>query len=278
MSKHKNNGVESSLERYLKEINKIPLLTREEERYYAKRMQEGIQEAKDMIIKSNLRFVVTVAKRYQGKGLSLSDLINEGNLGLIKATEKFDYEKGYHFLSYAVWWIRQSILKAVGQNSRSIRLPLSISNDLGTIENIRTKLEQKLNYTPPIELIAQEMGKSVDYINMILRASKEPLSLDISANDSDIPLVDYIIDSRQEDIPEYEMLKRSVDNALEILTKREADIIKKRFGLNGNMPMHLKELGKEYQLSRERIRQIEKKALKKIRRNRLAKTLKVYLD
>ena len=269
LEKKNNDAEDNSLGYYLKEIAKIPLLTREEEPYYAKSMKKGVKEAKDILITSNLRIVVKIAKKYQGKGLSLQDLINEGNIGLMKATEKFDYKRGYRFITYAVWWIRQRILKAISENQS---LSSQKINDLRNIHKIDSDLEQELNCSPSSKLIAQKMGKSPDYINMLLEISKTPSSLDMPSSDS------YIIDSRQDIYGpvENDMLKKDIDNALRILTKREADIIKKRFALNGNIPMSLKRVGEEYHLTKERIRQIQNKALKKMKNNKSTKILKAY--
>jgi RNA polymerase primary sigma factor len=263
---------------YLNEIDKIPLLTREQEVNLAKRMTAGDGLAKEHLIKSNLRFVVNIAKKYRNNGLPLIDLINEGNLGLIIAAERFDYTKGYHFISYAVWWIRQSILKALSEKARLIRLPLNRANELLQIEKIKREFSQRNGDNPTAVEIAEALDMKKNDVKDILNASKQYVSIEspLGTSDRDGKLSDLIEDANGRE-PEQDIivkdLKDTIRKTLETLSENEREVIKYRFGLEGVRPMSLKELGKMFGLTKERIRQIEKKAIKRLkhpsRRHRL---------
>ncbi|RKX97058.1 MAG: RNA polymerase subunit sigma [Spirochaetes bacterium] len=265
-----NNLDVSSLSVYLREINKIPLLTREEEVELAKRAKQGDKEAKEKLIKANLRFVVNVAKKYQNQGLSLSDLISEGNLGLITAVDKFDVDKGYHFISYAVWWIKQSILKAICEKSRMIRLPLNRANELLQIEKVRREIGSTKDGEADIEEIADFLDMDKNRINDLLNASKEFVSLETPlSTDKDANTISDLMEDTKGTNPEEVMinktLQESIEEVLNTLTEKEANVIKYRFGLKGERPHSLKEIGDKYNLTKERIRQIEKKAISRLR-------------
>ncbi|MDR2734892.1 MAG: RNA polymerase sigma factor RpoD/SigA [Spirochaetota bacterium] len=263
---------------YLNEIDKIPLLTREQEVNLAKRMAAGDLRAKELLIKSNLRFVVNIAKKYRNNGLPLIDLINEGNLGLIIAAERFDYTKGYHFISYAVWWIRQSILKALSEKARLIRLPLNRANELLQIEKVKREFSQRNGDNPSAVEIAELLDMKKNDVKDILNASKQYVSIEspLGSSDRDGKLSDLIEDANGRE-PEQDLIQRdlkdTIRKTLETLSENEREVIKYRFGLEGVRPMSLKELGKMFGLTKERIRQIEKKAIKRLkhpsRRHRL---------
>jgi len=272
----------SSLSVYLREINKIPLLTREEEVNLAKNARDGSQDAKDKLIQANLRFVVNVAKKYQNQGLTLSDLISEGNLGLITAVDKFDVDKGYHFISYAVWWIKQSILKAICEKSRMIRLPLNRANELLQIEKVKREIGSNKDGEADIEEIADFLDMDKSRINDLINASKEfvsletPLSSDKDAN----TISDLMEDTKGADPEEVlidQTLQDSIENVLSTLTTKESNVIRYRFGLNGERPHSLKEIGDKYNLTKERIRQIEKKAISRLRHPSRSQKLKSYV-
>lgn len=267
---------------YLREINKIPLLTQEEEKKYALLAKQGDKAAKDILIKSNLRFVINVAKKYQNKGLPISDLINEGNIGLINAIDKFDVSRGYHFISYAVWWIRQSILKAIGEKSKMIRLPLNRFGELVQIEKTKKEISESTGKEPKIEDIAEVLNFDKDLVADLLNISREYVSLDLPVNTSEKDvsyLVDFIEDKNYK-LPEDEImdksLKEEVSKLLVNLPEKESNILKQRYGLEGNSPMSLKEVGDIYNLTKERIRQIEKKAIARLRRLGQTQQIQVY--
>lgn len=260
---------ENVLSMYLKEINRIPLLTREEEDRIAREAAKGSQKARDQLASANLRFVVNVAKKYQNQGLSLSDLISEGNIGLLNAIERYDVDKGYHFISYAVWWIRQAILKAICEKSRMIRLPLNRANELVQIEKARKIVQggssSEAEYLEIAEMLYMDPSHVADLINI----SRDLVSLEspvYTEKDSSM-LGDFIEDASHkapEDSAIENSLRDDIDMVLETLSDKEAEIIRFRFGLNGHRPMSLKEIGDQYKLTKERIRQIEKKALKRL--------------
>jgi len=277
-----SRGEENVLSLYLKEINRIPLLTREEEERLARRAAKGEQLAKESLIRANLRFVVNVAKKYQNQGLPLADLISEGNIGLMNAIERFDVEKGYHFISYAVWWIRQAILKAVCEKSRMIRLPLNRANELVQIEKVRKDLQGEQFLVSETDMIAKRLDLDRDHVSDLLNISRELISLDTpvySEKDSSL-LGDFVEDESQvtpDDTVIASSLRQDINGVLTSLSQKEAEIIQYRFGLNGKRPMSLKEIGSLYKLTKERIRQIEKKAIKRLQHPSRNQALRAYL-
>ena len=266
------------LSTYLKEINEIPLLTREEEFIYATEAATGDTYAQEMLVRSNLRFVVNVAKKYQNQGIPLMDLISEGNIGLMNAVERFDVTKGYHFISYAVWWIRQAILKAICEKSRMIRLPLNRANELVQIEKARKQVSGSVSEEAEIREIAGLLDMDSDHVRDIVNIARDMVSLDtpvFSDRDSS-SMGDFLEDNRYEQPEEFVIennLREDIDELLETLTEKEAEVIRYRFGLNGYKAMSLKEIGSLFNLTKERIRQIEKKAIRRLqnptRMNRL---------
>jgi len=272
----------SSLSVYLREINKIPLLTREEEVNLARRAAKDDKNAKEKLIKANLRFVVNVAKKYQNQGLTLSDLISEGNLGLITAVDKFDVEKGYHFISYAVWWIKQSILKAICEKSRMIRLPLNRANELLQIEKVKREIGSNKDGEADIEEIADFLDMDKSRINDLINASKEFVSLETPlSSDKDANTISDLMEDTKGADPEEVLIDRtlqeSIEYVLSTLTEKESSVIKYRFGLNGERPHSLKEIGDKYNLTKERIRQIEKKAISRLRHPTRSQKLSSYI-
>lgn len=277
----KSTYTESSIQWYLEEINKIPLLTREEEDALARRVVQGDQEAKNKLILANLRFVVQVAKRYQKYGLSLLDLINEGNMGLIKAAERFDPNMGYHFISYAVWWIRQAIILAINQRSSMIRLPMNRTIDLNRIEKTAKELELELSEEPTIAQIAARLDMPEEEVQWLRQISQDYVSLDAPlASDSENTQMALVQDMRAEDPEEktmHEALKKVINEILSELTDSERQIIEYRFGLNGKPRLSLTQAGKKFKLSKERVRQIEKKTLLKLKKYGKQKQLEAFL-
>ncbi len=280
-SERSSHDDENVLSMYLKEINRIPLLTREQEDHYARRAAKGEKEAKDMLVQSNLRFVVNVAKKYQNQGLPLSDLISEGNIGLMNAIERFDVEKGYHFISYAVWWIRQAILKAICEKSRMIRLPLNRANELVQIEKARKELQSGKAEEPEIREVARAVNMDEEHVADLLNISRDLVSLEtpVYAEKDSSQLGDFIEDSgyrHPEDQAVEQSLKEDIEDVLRSLSMKEAEIIRYRFGLNGKSPLSLKEIGDKYNLTKERIRQIEKKAIKRLQHPSRSQYLSAY--
>ncbi len=273
---------DSSISWYLDQINRIPLLTREQEDTLARATRDGDQRAKDELIKSNLRFVVSIAKKYQTSGISLLDLINEGNLGLIKAAEKFDPDRGYHFISYAVWWIRQSIMLAISQKASLIRLPLNRTADLQKIERVHKKLENKFGREPSANEIAEELDMDNEEINHLRNITQDFVSLDSTLGDSeDTTILDMIVDPKADSPDEQvfeESLINSLNEVLDTLTDSEKEILCMRYGLNGYEPMSLQQIGDKFNLSKERIRQIEKKAIRRLRHPSRSTKLKSYMQ
>jgi len=257
-------------------------LTRKEEVALARMAKVGEPEAKDRLIKANLRFVVNVAKKYQNQGLTLSDLISEGNLGLITAVDKFDVDKGYHFISYAVWWIKQSILKAICEKSRMIRLPLNRANELLQIEKVKREIGSNKDGEADIEEIADFLDMDKSRINDLINASKEFVSLETPlSSDKDANTISDLMEDTKGADPEKILIDRtlqdSIKHVLSTLTEKEANVIKYRFGLNGERPHSLKEIGDKYNLTKERIRQIEKKAISRLRHPTRSQKLQSYI-
>ena len=261
------------LSTYLKAIDKIPLLTYEEEYDLALKAKNGDKKARERLINSNLRFVVSVAKKFRGQGIPLEDLINEGNIGLMTAVDKFEPEKGYHFISHAVWWVRQAILKALAEQSRPVRLPLNRSNEL--IQIVRAKnelLKSGENSDPSAEDIAEKTGLERNLVKSLMDITREMISFDSPIKgdeEGDSSYFDFVEDKSQtpeEDVVNH-MMEKDVRSLLGVLGDKERDIIEKRYGFNGREPMSLKAIGDEYNLTKERIRQIEKSALEKLRNN-----------
>jgi RNA polymerase primary sigma factor len=270
------------LSSYLKEINKVPLLSREEEKKYARLARQGQKEAREKLLQANLRFVVNVAKKYQNQGLPLTDLISEGNIGLIKAVERFDVDKGYHFISYAVWWIRQAILKAICEKSRLIRLPLNRANELVQIEKVRKHMQTTMNEEFEIREIAKTLNMNASHVAALMSISRDLVSLETpvyAEKDSSI-LGDFIEDNRY-DLPEDAVvagaIKDDVNRLLATLSRKEAEILQYRFGLNGKTSLSLKEIGDRYNLTKERIRQIEKKAVKRLQHPKRSRMVEAYI-
>lgn len=268
---------------YLKEINRVPLLDHDEEYQLALRAQKGDEKARERLINSNLRFVVAVAKKFQGQGLPLEDLIDEGNIGLLIALDKFEPDKGYHFISYAVWWIRQSIMKAICEKSRAVRLPLNRANELFQIQ----KAQKNLMHTSgsadvSIEEIAQEAGLEPELVNELLSISRDTVSFDspvtAGGESTTSKLGDFIEDEGfgPEELAMQKCLKEDINTVLSTLSDKEREIITLRFGLNNNAPMSLKEIGEIFNLTKERIRQIEKRALERLKQPSRARILEAY--
>jgi len=276
------SGDENVLSMYLKEINRIPLLSRENEDKYARAAALGDKHAKDMLVKSNLRFVVNVAKKYQNQGMPLADLISEGNIGLINAIERYDVDKGYHFISYAVWWIRQAILKAICEKSRMIRLPLNRANELVQIEKARKTLEGAMTEDEEIKEIARLLEMDAEHVADLVAVSRELISLETPVFDErDSSVVGDFVENDNYIAPESaaieQNLKDDINNVLKTLSDKEREVIEYRFGLNGHRAMSLKEIGDRFKLTKERIRQIEKSALKRLSQPGRTELLESYV-
>lgn len=275
-------SIEDPVRMYLKEIGKVPLLTAEEEITLAKRMENGDESAKKRLAEANLRLVVSIAKRYVGRGMLFLDLIQEGNLGLIKAVEKFDYRKGYKFSTYATWWIRQAITRAIADQARTIRIPVHMVETINKLIRVSRQLLQELGREPQPEEIAKEMNMSVDRVREILKISQEPVSLETPiGEEEDSHLGDFIQDDNvpvPADAAAFTLLKEQLVEVLGTLTEREQKVLRLRFGLDDGRARTLEEVGKEFNVTRERIRQIEAKALRKLRHPSRSRKLKDYLD
>ncbi len=275
-------SIEDPVRMYLKEIGKIPLLSTDEEIDLAKRIELGDEEAKKRLAEANLRLVVSIAKRYVGRGMQFLDLIQEGNLGLIKAVEKFDYTKGYKFSTYATWWIRQAITRAIADQARTIRIPVHMVETINRLIRTSRQLLQELGREPQPEEIAERLEMPVDRVREIMKISQEPVSLETPiGEEEDSHLGDFIQDDHVAvpvDAATYTLLREQLLEVLSTLTDREQKVLKLRFGLDDGRPRTLEEVGKEFNVTRERIRQIEAKALRKLRHPSRSKKLKDYLD
>lgn len=275
-------SIDDPVRMYLKEIGKVPLLTADEEIDLAHRMENGDIEAKRRLAEANLRLVVSIAKRYVGRGMQFLDLIQEGNLGLIKAVEKFDYRRGFKFSTYATWWIRQAITRAIADQARTIRIPVHMVETINKLIRVSRQLLQELGREPQPDEIAKEIGMSVDKVREIMKISQEPVSLETPiGEEEDSHLGDFIPD---DDAPApaeaaaFTLLKEQLIDVLDTLTAREEKVLRLRFGLDDGRARTLEEVGKEFNVTRERIRQIEAKALRKLRHPSRSKKLKDYLD
>ena len=267
---------------YLREIGKIPLLTPEQETELAKRMSEGDEDARRQMSEANLRLVVSIAKRYVGRGMHLLDLIQEGNLGLMKAVEKFDYTKGYKFSTYATWWIRQAITRAIADQARTIRIPVHMVETINRVLRTSHSMVQKLGREPTTEEVAQELHMDVGKVEEILKIAQEPVSLETPiGEEEDSHLGDFIQDdeaSQPSEEASYTLLREQLEDVLSTLTPREEEVLRMRFGLRDGKPHTLEEVGKEFNVTRERIRQIESKALRKLRHPSRSKKLRDFLN
>ncbi|MCL7747231.1 MULTISPECIES: RNA polymerase sigma factor RpoD [Halalkalibacter] len=267
---------------YLKEIGRVPLLSAEEEIELAKRIEQGDEEAKRRLAEANLRLVVSIAKRYVGRGMLFLDLIQEGNMGLIKAVEKFDYEKGYKFSTYATWWIRQAITRAIADQARTIRIPVHMVETINKLIRVQRQLLQDFGREPTPEEVAQEMELTPDKVREILKIAQEPVSLETPiGEEDDSHLGDFIEDQEAlapSDAAAYELLKEQLEDVLDTLTDREENVLRLRFGLDDGRTRTLEEVGKVFGVTRERIRQIEAKALRKLRHPSRSKRLKDFLE
>ena len=281
ISKQITNRESQSLDKYLQEIGKVDLLTPDEEVILAQKIREGDQLSLERLTKANLRFVVSVAKQYQNQGLSLGDLINEGNLGLIKAAQRFDETRGFKFISYAVWWIRQSILQALAEQSRIVRLPLNRVGSLNKISKTFSELEQKFEREPSPEELAEVLGISTGEVVDTLKISGRHVSMDAPFVQGEENSLLDVLENDSEDKPDSglinDSLRREVQRALSTLTQREADVVTLYFGLNGEHAMTLEEIGEKFNLTRERVRQIKEKAIRRLRHTSRSKALKTYL-
>ncbi|MCL2397536.1 MAG: RNA polymerase sigma factor RpoD [Defluviitaleaceae bacterium] len=277
-----NVNIDDHVRMYLKEIGKVPLLSLEEERSLARRMEKGDETAKKRLAEANLRLVVSIAKRYVGRGMHFLDLIQEGNLGLIKAVEKFDHNKGFKFSTYATWWIRQAITRAIADQARTIRIPVHMVETINKLLRVSKQLLQELGREPTADEIAREMQMSVERVREIMKLSQDPVSLETPiGEEEDSHIGDFIAD---EDVPApveaaaFTLLKEQLMNVLETLTEREKRVLILRFGLGDGKARTLEEVGREFNVTRERIRQIEAKALRKLRHPGRSKKLKDYLE
>jgi RNA polymerase primary sigma factor len=280
-TKRKNTAAhdENTLAMYLREINRIPLLTREEEDLCAREAAEGSQEAQNRLISANLRFVVNVAKKYQGQGIPLEDLIGEGNLGLFNAIKRYDVDKGYHFISYAVWWIRQAILKAICEKSRMIRLPLNRVNELVQIEKARKFVQEE---DSEVKEVAKLLDMDSGHVEDLISISRDMISLENPLyNEKDSSTLGDFIEASNYRSPDAQAmdsaLRDDIENILNRLEEREAEVIRFRYGLGREAPLSLKEIGDRFNLTKERIRQIEKKALKRLQHPAARKVLETYV-
>ncbi len=283
ITKQITNRETESLDKYLQEISKFDLITAEEEVELARRVREGDQRALNRLTKANLRFVISVSKQYQNQGLSLSDLINEGNLGLIKAAQRFDETRGFKFISYAVWWIRQSILQAIAEHARIVRLPLNKIGSINKVNKAFSRLEQEFERTPSNEELADELETSVKDVDRSLKIAGRHISMDAplksddesSNNMYEVFASDHVAEPDEEIMQE--SLKEEIERSLATLLPREADVIKLYYGIDERYPLTLEEIGEKFGLTRERVRQVKEKALRKLKQRSRSKLLKDYL-
>ena len=275
-------AIDDPVRMYLKDIGKVPLLDAEKELEIAERMANGDEEAKQMLIEANLRLVVSIAKRYVGKGMFFLDLIQEGNLGLMKAVEKFDYTKGYKFSTYATWWIRQAITRAIADQARTIRIPVHMVETIHKVSRYQRQLLQELGHEATPDEVAEKIGMSPEKVREIMKIAQDPVSLETPiGEEEDSHLGDFIPDDDSpapQDAASYAMLREQIKEVLHTLTPREEHVLKLRYGLNDGRTHTLEEVGKEFNITRERIRQIEAKALRKLRHPSRSKRLKDFLD
>ena len=281
ITKQVTNRETASLDKYLQEIGKVDLITADEEVELAQKIKAGDQAALEKLTKANLRFVVSVAKQYQNQGLTLPDLINEGNLGLIKAAQRFDETRGFKFISYAVWWIRQSILQALAEQSRIVRLPLNKIGSINKINKMYALLEQSNERPPTAEEIAKELGMTVNDVRESMKNSGRHLSMDAPLVEGEDSNLYDVLRSGESPNPDrnliQESLRTEIERSLETLTPREADVVRLYFGLGDQHPMTLEEIGETFDLTRERVRQIKEKAIRRLKHTSRSKILKTYL-
>jgi RNA polymerase primary sigma factor len=283
ITKQVTNRETASLDKYLQEISKVEMVSPEEEVELAKRIKDGDQAALERLTKANLRFVISVSKQYQNQGLSLPDLINEGNMGLIKAAERFDETRGFKFISYAVWWIRQSILQALAEQARIVRLPLNKVGNINRINRAFSELEQKYERPPSIEELAEHLDYTVNDVRQSMINSGRHVSMDaqlVEGDDSSSSLYDLLANDAlpaPDDTLKVESLRKDIERSLSTLTSREGDVVRLFYGLNGKAPLSLEEIGDRFDLTRERVRQIKEKAIRRLRHTARSKMLKTYL-
>nr|WP_321225441.1 RNA polymerase sigma factor RpoD/SigA [uncultured Psychroserpens sp.] len=281
ITKQVTNRESKSLDKYLQDISKLPMITAEEEVELAQRIREGDQVALDKLTTANLRFVVSVAKQYQNQGLTLPDLINEGNAGLVKAAKRFDETRGFKFISYAVWWIRQAILQALAEQSRIVRLPLNKIGSINKINKAFSFLEQTHQRPPSAQEIAQELDMTVSEVKQSLKNSGRHLSMDAPLKEGETSSLYDVVKSGESPNPDMQLMKESlnveINRALDTLSQKESDVIRLNFGLSDEPPMTLDEIGATFDLTRERVRQIREKGIKRLRQDSKSKILKTYL-
>ena len=283
ITKQVTNRETASLDKYLQEIGRVDLITAEEEVELARRIKKGDQVALEKLTKANLRFVVSVSKQYQNQGLSLPDLINEGNLGLIKAAQRFDETRGFRFISYAVWWIRQSILQALAEQSRIVRLPLNKIGSINKINKAFARLEQEFERPPTAAELAETLDMTLDEVKQSMKNAGRHVSMDAPLKDGDESSSNMYDVMRTGDTPSPDMdlmtesLRKEIERSLRTLTPREGDVIRLYFGLNGEHPMTLEEIGERFDLTRERVRQIKEKAIRRLKHTSRSRILKSYL-